>query len=49
MMDTLEKFHISNITKANNQLNDRNTVTQNILIDVVLQQTTSRGHSENLF
>ena len=48
MMDTLEKFHIYNITKANNQINDRNTVTQNILVDVVLQQTTSRRHPENL-
>ena len=48
MMDTLEKFHIYNITKANIQINDRNTVTQNILVDVVLQQTTSRRHPENL-
>ena len=48
MMDTLEKFHIYNITKANNQINDRNNVTQNILFDAVLQQTTSRGHPENL-
>ena len=45
MMDMLERFHIYNITKENNQINDRNTVTQNILFDVLLQKkTTSRGH-----
>ena len=47
-MDMLEKFQFYNITKANNQINDRNTVTQNILFDNVLQTTTSRGHPENL-
>jgi hypothetical protein len=45
-MDMLEKFHIYKITKANNQINDRNTVMQNILF-VMLQQTTSRGHPVN--
>ena len=48
MMDSLEKVHTYNITKASNEINDRNTVTQNILFDVVLQQTTSRGHPKNL-
>ena len=44
IMDTLERFHIYNVTKGNNQINDINTVTQNILFDVLLQKTTSRGH-----
>ena len=44
MMDMLERFHIYTITKENNQINDRNTVMQNILFDVLLQKTTSRGH-----
>jgi hypothetical protein len=46
MMDTLESFHIYNITKENIQINDRNAVTQNILFDAVLQQTTSRWRPE---
>jgi hypothetical protein len=36
MMDTLEKFHIYNKTKADVQINDKNTVTQNTLFDTVL-------------
>jgi hypothetical protein len=47
MMDTLEKFHIYNKTKANVQITDKNTVTQNTLFDTVLQQTAAKGHPPN--
>ena len=44
MMDTLEKFHIYLETKLGRQINDKNTVTQNILFDTVLQRISDRGH-----
>ena len=44
MMDTLEKFHIYKETKLENQINDKNTVTQNILFDTIIQKHTRRGH-----
>jgi hypothetical protein len=47
MMNTLEKFHIYNVIKTSIQNNERNTVTQNILFDVVLQLTTYRGQHIN--
>ena len=37
MMETLEKFHIYIETKLGRQINDRNTVTQNILFDTLVQ------------
>ena len=46
MMDTLEKFRIYKETKLDNLINDKNTVTQNILFDTVIQRKPGRGHSE---
>ena len=44
IMDTLEKFHIYKETKLENQINDKNTITQNILFDTIIQKHTGRGH-----
>ena len=43
-MDTREKFHIYKETKLDNQINDRNTVTRNILFDTIIKTKTGRGH-----
>jgi hypothetical protein len=44
MMNTLENFHIYQQTQQGNQINDRNTVTRNILFDVVISEQVDRGH-----
>ena len=44
MMDTLEKFHIYKETKSENQINDKNTITKNILFDMIIQAKAGRGH-----
>ena len=41
-MDTLERFHIYKETEMENQINDKNTVAQNIIFDTLLQKYTSR-------
>ena len=42
-MDTLEKCHIYIQTKLGQQINDKNTVHQNILFDKLIQNSTDRG------
>ena len=44
LMDTLERFHIYKESKIENQINDKNTVTRNILFDTILKKYTSRWH-----
>ena len=43
-MDTLEKYHIYKTTKLGAQINDKNSVSPNILFDTLLQNDTARGH-----
>ena len=43
-MDTLEKFHIYLETKLEQQINDKNTVTQNVLFDTLIQNISDWGH-----
>ena len=45
MMDTLDKFHIYIYieTKLGCKINDKNTVTQNILFDTLVQRISDRG------
>ena len=43
-MDTLGKFHMYNEIKFGNQINDKNTVKQNIIFDMIIQANTGRGH-----
>ena len=42
-MDTLEKFHIYKETKLENQINDKNTVKQNVLFDKIIQENSGGG------
>ena len=44
LMDTLERFHIYDETGRNNQINDKNTVLQNIIFDTILHASADRGH-----
>ena len=44
LMDTLEQFYIYKETKLEKQINDKNTVMQNILLDTIIQKHTSRWH-----
>ena len=41
---TLERFHIYVETRRNNQINDKNTVHQNIIFDTILHASADRGH-----
>ena len=45
MMNTLERFHIYNVTKLDSQINDKGTVKINIIFDTIIQRSTGRGHS----
>ena len=44
MMNTLERFHICNKTKIDNQINDKGTVKQNIIFDTIIRRSSGRGH-----
>ena len=46
MMNTLENFHIYQQTKQDNQTND-NTVTKNILFDVIISEQADREHPKH--
>jgi hypothetical protein len=43
-MDTLEKYHIHRITSKGLRINDRSTMSRNLLFDTLVQYTTHRGH-----
>ena len=43
-MNTLERFHIYNITKLENKINDKGTAKQNIIFDTIIQRSAYRGH-----
>ena len=44
LTDTLEKLHIYDETKRNNQINGKNTVHQNIIFDTILHAFTDGEH-----
>ena len=44
MMNSLENFHIYQETKQENQINDKNTVTKNIIFDALISEQTDRGY-----
>ena len=44
MINTLERFYIYNVTKIDNQINDKGTAKQNILFDTIIWRSSSRGH-----
>ena len=39
-----KKFHIYKETKLENQINDKNTIKQNILFDTIIQKHKTRGN-----
>ena len=41
---TLGRFHMYNVTKLDNQINDKGTVKQNIIFDILIQRSSGRGH-----
>lgn len=45
MIYTLEKFHMYNETKTNNQINDKCTVRPKIVYDTLILKYTKRGKS----
>ena len=45
MTNTLERFHIYNETKLDNQINDKWMIKFNIIFDTIIQRNTSIGHS----
>ena len=45
MINTLERFHIYNVTKLENQISDKVTAKQNVVFDTVIQRSSGRGHS----
>ena len=52
IVDNLERFHIYDETKRNNQINDKNRVHQNIIFDMIptgtrLYMATSHKHKEH--
>jgi hypothetical protein len=44
-MNTLEKFHMYNATRLDNQINDKGTVKYNVILDTVIQNNLYKGHS----
>ena len=46
-MDTLEKFQIYNETKLGNKINDKNTITHNILFNMIIQRNASIWHPKH--
>ena len=45
MKNTLERFHIYNVTKLDSQINDKSTAKQIIIFDAIIQRSSGRGHS----
>jgi phosphopentomutase len=43
LMDTMEKFHIYNETRKNNQINEKNTVKPNAIFDVLVRELPDRA------
>ena len=45
MMNNLERFHIYNETKLDNQINDKCAIKSNVIMYTIIKRSTSRGHS----
>jgi len=44
-MNTLEKFHMYNVTRLDNKINDKGTLKYNVIFDTLIQNNSYRGHS----
>ena len=45
LMDTIERYHIYKETCKNNQINDKNTIKHNIIIETTVGENTKRAHT----
>ena len=45
MINTLERFHIYNVTRLDNQINDKCIVKYNAIFDIITHKNSHRGHS----
>jgi hypothetical protein len=43
-MNTLEKFHVYNVTRLDSQINDKGTVKYSVIFDTLIQYGSYRGH-----
>jgi hypothetical protein len=43
MLNTIEKFYVYKETKNNSQINDRHTVTPNVIFDTILHKNNDRA------
>jgi len=48
-MDTIEKYYIYKETKNGNQINDKNTIKQNKIYDVVIQGEIDRSRTHSRY
>jgi hypothetical protein len=44
LMNTIEKFHIYQETKQNNQISDKHTVQPNAIFETLVHINSDRGH-----
>ena len=44
MMNTVLKFHIYNVTRLDNQINEKDTVEHNVIFDMLIQNNSYKGH-----
>jgi hypothetical protein len=44
LLDTMEKYYIYQETKANNQINDKNTVSYNKIFETILENQTTNSN-----
>ena len=45
MMNNLDRFHIYNVTRLDNQINGKGTIKYNVMFDTIIQRKSYRGHS----
>jgi len=43
--NTLEKFHMYNVTRLDNQINDKGTVKYNVIFITLIQNNSYKWHS----
>jgi len=44
VMNTLEKFHIYNVTRLDNQINEKDKVKHNVIFGTLIQNNSYRGN-----
>jgi len=46
MMDTLDRLHIYDDTRLNNQISDKCKIKNNVIFDTIIHNILYRGHSQ---